>query len=169
VARRRRPDRDHADDRQHGRDQHHRHDRAADRVPTPFPVSLLPTEDDARRYLHDRLASREWWCVPIVSENALRVVEVVEDRYFPGRTGGFEALILTERIMGVCAAVLVYKRKLPAARLNALLRELGGPPGCEAGGDQDVVVVLDPPAGGARDRSLERTVAFAGWLGGGAT
>lgn len=130
---------------------------------------MLATEDDTRRYLLDRLGSREWWLIPVVSRNALRVAEVVEDRFFPGRTGGLEIVILDEALMGVCAVALALKRRLPAGRLNALLRELGGPP-CmaDAGGDQDVLAVLDPPDGGGRARSIERAFAFVDWLGGGA-
>jgi hypothetical protein len=137
-------------------------DRQSDRPP-PFAVSVA-TEEGLRRHLRGRLASHEWWCVPIVSRNALRLAEVVEERHFLGRPGGFEALILSERMMGVCAVVLALKRRLPASQLNGLLRELGGPPGCEAGGSQDIVAVLDPPTGGERGRSLARTLAFADWL-----
>jgi len=126
---------------------------------------VVSTEEDARRHLHGRLTSREWWLLPIVSKNALRVVEVVEERHFPGRTGGFEAMILREEVMGVCAVALALKKRLPAARLSALLRELGGPmPASEVGGDEDMIAVLDPPADGDRDRSLARLVAFVDWL-----
>ena len=111
-------------------------------------------------------ASREWWVIPAVSRNAVRLAEVIEQHYFPARSGGgFEVLILNERTMGCSAVALAHKLRLPAARLTALLRELGGPARASAvGGDQDTIAVLDPPADGARDRSIARLVAFVDWL-----
>jgi hypothetical protein len=131
------------------------------RRPTVVRLDLM-TEEQLRDAARARIAGREHWTLPWIGRTAVRLSVEIENRfYLRGGAADFDLFTMPSS-SGVFACSFFAKRRLPAARLNALLAECGNAPPVEAGGDRDILAPF------ADDADLERARRFACWLEGGA-
>lgn len=124
-----------------------------------FGVGFL-TEDEARAVIRDKLDSREWWCIPWVSQAASRASIEIEATYYDGEANGdLETMTTLGMIPGVFALVFAHKRRMSAVQLAALL--YSDPAAAELLIKHDILAIIESPDD---ERGSAAMFAFNAWV-----